>query len=435
VGVEYTSDLRHSQKPCSEGISGTNPAEPKVGGQRSAAHLPHICRGTLRSVAIDLVVSGILDDRRIRKQFRGAAHREARAFAKTLSKTTTVYAARTRVDGRQVTRHFDRKVDAETWLAEQTVGRRRGSAIVPMRSQVTVEVYGRRYLERHRVNLAENTAELYDHLFTKHIVPRLGVTAVVELTTEDVDIWFGGLRAAVPSTAAKAYRLLRQIMNSAVEDGLRAGSPCRIKNGGREPESDRPSISVGEVAALAAAMPANLQLAVLLACWTSLRRGEILDLRRRDIDVGAGTVMIGQTKVATVKNNVVVKEPTSPAGQRIVHVPPHVLAAVEAHLDDHVGAAPDDAVFDCTIQEFHAAWDGARRSIEREDLHFGDLRLAGFTLAAVAGATIAEIMHRAGGSTPTTARRYHRATVDRDRALAAAIAELAQSGEPLPPST
>jgi integrase len=386
-------------------------------------------------VAIDLVVSGRLDDKRIRKQFKGGAHREARVFAKTLSNTTTVYAARTRINGRQMTRHFDRKVDAETWLAEQNLGKRRGSAIHPTRAQVTVEVYGRRYLERHRVNLAENTVELYEHLFTKHIVPGLGATAVGELTSEDVDTWFGQLKAGAPSTAAKAYRLLRQIMNTAVEDRLRPANPCRIKDGGKEPESDRPSVSVSEVAALAEAMPANLQLAVLLACWTSLRRAEILGLLRRDIDVGAGTLTIRQTKVITVKNNVVVNEPTSPAGKRILHIPPHILISVEAHLDHHVGAALDDALFDCTIQEFHTAWEGARRSIDREDLHFHDLRSAGFILAALAGATIAEIMHRAGHSTPTTARRYHRATADRDRALADAMADLAQSTEPSPTST
>jgi hypothetical protein len=72
----------------------------------------------------------------------GAAHREARAFAKTLSKATTVYAARTRLNGRQVTRHFDRKIDAETWLAVQKLDKRRGSGIDPARALVTVEVYG-----------------------------------------------------------------------------------------------------------------------------------------------------------------------------------------------------------------------------------------------------------------------------------------------------
>lgn len=95
-------------------------------------------------MAIDVVVSGNLGDRRVWRQLRGAAHKEARAFAKTLSKVTTVYAARTRVNGRQVTRHFDRKIDAETWLAEQTLGKRRGSAIAPTRAQVIVEAYGRR---------------------------------------------------------------------------------------------------------------------------------------------------------------------------------------------------------------------------------------------------------------------------------------------------
>jgi hypothetical protein len=73
-------------------------------------------------------VSGSLGDRRIRKQFGGAAHREARALAKTLTNTAVVYAARTRVDGRQVTRHFDRKIDAEMWLAAHRLDRRRGSA-------------------------------------------------------------------------------------------------------------------------------------------------------------------------------------------------------------------------------------------------------------------------------------------------------------------
>jgi hypothetical protein len=66
------SALRPSQKPWSEGVSGTNPADLEVVGQCAGAHLPHICLGALRSVAIDLVVSGMLDDRRIRKQFRGA---------------------------------------------------------------------------------------------------------------------------------------------------------------------------------------------------------------------------------------------------------------------------------------------------------------------------------------------------------------------------
>jgi integrase len=192
---------------------------------------------------------------------------------------------------------------------------------------------------------------------------------------------------------------------------------------------------VSEVVALAEAMPASLQLAVLLACSTALRRAEILGLQRRDVDVGAGTLTIRQTKVITVKNNIVVTEPASAVGRANPSHPTARPYRGEGPPRPPRRGCPDDAVFDCTIQEFHTAWERVRRSIDREDLYFHDLRLAGFTVSALAGATIAEIMHRAGHSSPTTARRYHRATAERDRALAAAMAELAHSSEPSPPST
>lgn len=380
------------------------------------------------------MVSGSLDGGRMRKQFRGAAHREARAFAKTLTDPTIVYAARTRVGGRQVTRHFDRKIDAETWLAGQHLDKQRGECQPleggdrhgrGLRATVPGAAPGQSG-RKHRRPLRALVRQTHS--------PGPGATAVGSLTPAAVEAWFGELQGRAACTAAKAYRLLRQIMNSAVEDRLRIANPCRIKDGGREPEAPRPAVSVSEVAALAEAMPANLGLAVLLACWMSLRRGEILGLQRGDIDVGAGTVTIRRTKVITVKNTVVVNEPRGRAGQRVLHIPPHILPVVQTHLDHQVGVAGDDPVFVCTRQEFHVAWQRARRSIGLEDLHFQDLRAAGFTLAARAGATVAEIMHRAGHSTPATARRYQRTQAERDRVLAAAMAQLAQASEPSPTS-
>ena len=60
----------------------------------------------------------------------------------------------------------------------------------------------------------------------------------------------------------------------------------------------------------------------------------------------------------------------------------------------------------------------------RPDLHFHDLRHTGATLAAAAGATIAELMARIGHSTPAMAMRYQHAGADRDKAIAAALSEI-----------
>jgi hypothetical protein len=61
----------------------------------------------------------------------------------------------------------------------------------------------------------------------------------------------------------------------------------------------------------------------------------------------------------------------------------------------------------------------------RPDLRLHDLRHTGATLAAVSGATLAELMARLGHSTPGAAMRYQHAAADRDKVIAAALSKLA----------
>jgi hypothetical protein len=54
------------------------------------------------------------------------------------------------------------------------------------------------------------------------------------------------------SVAAKAYRLLRAVMTTAVEDdGILSKNPCRIKGAGEEHAGERPVLTVAQVLALA----------------------------------------------------------------------------------------------------------------------------------------------------------------------------------------
>ncbi len=48
-------------------------------------------------------------------------------------------------------------------------------------------------------------------------------------------------------TTAKAYRLLRAILNTAVDDGLIRRNPCRIKAAGNEDSPERPVLTVSQV--------------------------------------------------------------------------------------------------------------------------------------------------------------------------------------------
>jgi integrase len=81
------------------------------------------------------------------------------------------------------------------------------------------------------------------------------------------------------------------------------------------------------------------------------------------------------------------------------------------------------------------AFERARHTVGMDDFRFHDLRHTGQTLAAAAGANLADLMKRLGHTSTIAAKRYLHATQDRDRELASALSKLAEKPRPpQPPS-
>jgi hypothetical protein len=126
-----------------------------------------------------------------------------------------------------------------------------------------------------RTDLADRTRELYRYLLDKHVIPTLGPLTLADLSPSTVREWHQKIANDHPTTAAKAYRLLSTIMKTAVADEVIARNPCQVKGAASEKAPERPVASMAEVQALADAMPENQRVAVLLASWCQLRRGEL----------------------------------------------------------------------------------------------------------------------------------------------------------------
>jgi integrase len=279
-----------------------------------------------------------------------------------------------------------------------------------------------------RVDLAERTVELYTWLLSRHIGPIFNDRPLTSISPPDVRLWHAGIAKIHATTAAKAYRLLSCIMRTAVSDELVARNPCQIRGAATEHAPERPIASMAEVDALSAAMPPDLRVAVLLAAWCQLRRGEVRGLRRSDVDVEEGTLTVSFTGTTSMSGRTIVKEPKTRAGRRTVAVPPHILGQLAVHLETHAGEDPDALLVPASNRASSAAWSNARSAVQREDLRFHDLRHSGLTWSAATGASIAEPMRRAGHASQAAAIRYQHATDDRDRVLARALATLA--GQP-----
>jgi integrase len=156
---------------------------------------------------------------------------------------------------------------------------------------------------------------------------------------------------------AKAYRLLRAILNTAVkEDELIRVNPCRIPGADQEYPAERPVLTVDQVMRLAGKVPERYRALILVATFGCLRWGEVSALQRCDIDLRAGTVRVRAAFTEQRGKGKVLGPPKSRAGVRTVSLPAAVLPVLEEHLRVHVKEWPHSFVF--TTEGGKTIWRG-----------------------------------------------------------------------------
>ncbi|MHB2023679.1 MAG: tyrosine-type recombinase/integrase [Mycobacteriales bacterium] len=347
--------------------------------------------------------------------------------------------------GRIHTRMFVAKGDAGRFLAGIRADLDRGEWFDPRAGREALASYAKRWVDARRVRgrpLAPRTVALYAWLLDKHVLPVLGRVQLRHLNPLLVREWHADLTGpAGPGavTAAKCYRLLHAICNTALADREVPRNPCVIPGAGQEASPERPVATVPQVLALAEDVGERWRALVLLAAFCSLRFGELAALRRTELDPLHATVDV-RASASDLKGGVrYVGPPKSDAGRRIVTIPDAILPPVVDHLERFAAPGPDGLVFigprGGVLREpnfVNDVWKKATKSVGVPYLHFHDLRHTGNTLAAATGASLRELRVRMGHSSPQAALRYQHATRDRDAAIAAALSDLVQQAQPAP---
>ena len=343
---------------------------------------------------------------------------------------------------------FPTKTAADRYLANVETDISRGTWFDPRAGQQTLRTYADHWLLTRRVKgrpLAPRTHELYRWQLDRHVLPALGEVQLRRLDAALVRSWHGTLTApAGPGaiTAAKCYRLLRAICNTAVADGELARNPCTIPGAGDEASAARPAVSVPQVYGLADAVGPRWRALVLLAAFCGLRFGELAALTLGRLDLLHGTVTVAESVSELAGGVRHVGPPKSDAGRRTVAIPAVILEDLQRHVAQFAQSGPGGLVFvgpkgrPLRNANFgRSVWRPAVQQVGLPGLHFHDLRGCAATLAAIAGATTAELMHRLGHATPDVALRYQRATADRDVAVARALSDLVTTASVVPLNT
>lgn len=341
---------------------------------------------------------------------------------------------------------FATRAQAGRYLASVDLDRARGAGVDPRAGRERFADYAQRWLSQRPRPLRPRTLELYEMLLRRHIAPTFGTVGLDAITPVAIRSWHAELRSRGIGevSLAKAYRLLRAILATAVEDEALPRNPCRLREAGVERAVERRPPSLDEVNAVAAAIEPRYRLLVLLAAWSGLRWGELIALSRATVDPLGGSLAVQAQFVEARDKRLLLGPPKSDAGRRTVAVPPHLLPELRTHLRDYVEPSRTALLFvgargaPLHRSNFHVVWSRAQQQSGLAGIRFHDLRHLAATLAAISGATTRELMARMGHSSPRAALIYQHATADRDRAIAAAMSELAcvlplAHGESRPP--
>lgn len=350
------------------------------------------------------------------------------------------------------------KKTAEAWLSlrqSELIENRWKPAVAREPEEVGFADYAERWLASRE--LSPKTHSEYRRILNGERLGYFNKFALNEIPPAMVKAWWNAQDPRYATARRKAYDVLHAILQTASQQDedtdappLIASNPARLsaKTKNKTPIS-RPKGSIrpatlAELGTIMDEMPPRYAAMVLLAAWCAPRFGELTELRRRDLVINRdrdgqpvdGTLTITRAVVWPDPDTPVVKAPKSLS--RDVAIPPHILGPLLAHLDNWAAPGPDGLLFPAVESGGHMkhgalykVYRRARKAAGREDLRWHDLRHTGATLAAQAGATLAELMNRLGHSTVTAALIYQHAAAGRDAEIARRLSALAISEVPV----
>ena len=305
---------------------------------------------------------------------------------------------------------FQDRLAAELWNSERLVKSAKGEWQDPRRSSELLRVFAERELAvRTYTPLSRDRAEWQ---WERYLDPAFGDWPLTKITLEDVEQWRAGLldEGVGPRTVGLTYNTLKSLMQAAVDKDKITKNPCRIKGAGVARPQKRRHVSYEQCVMITAALPPHLVPLATVAWWSATRRGEVLGMQWRDVDLTTGELHVCR-QVVQVGSELHETKPKWHS-DRIITLPEPGLDILRQHRTTVDRTATDQRIFSnraggvLTPHAVGQAWRRARAGVGLEHVAFHDLRRSSATAMHAAGMTVHEIMIWLGHQDITTTQRY-----------------------------
>jgi integrase len=244
-------------------------------------------------------------------------------------------------DGRQHSKSFARKVDAERWLKVSEAESLTGRWVNPTAGTKVFGPYAEEWITVKRSTVRESTATNTEALLRGRVLPEFGAKQLKQITPADVRKWMAAMtgEGLFPSTVYTYRRILAQILDQAVDDGLIVSNPARKAKAPALRPRRQLFLTADQLRDLAVECGDYAPLVWLLG-WAGLRFGEATALRVGRVDPARRRIRVEEA--ATEVGGRLVFGPPKTHEARTVIVPRFVIEPIEPLLD---GRDASDLVF------------------------------------------------------------------------------------------
>jgi integrase len=183
------------------------------------------------------------------------------------------------------------------------------------------------------------TREVYGYHLDAYILPRWGDERIGDIKAFRVEAWLGTLEKA-DATKAKVKGIFGVLYQHAMRYGWAERNPIREVRQSTRRKQEPDILTPEELEALIRDLPEPARTLVIMASVTGLRRGELIGLKRADVDFISGKISVVRSLVDNIEG-----QPKTATSRRPVPLTQTIAGVLMAWKKQTSYSKPSDWVF------------------------------------------------------------------------------------------
>lgn len=177
-------------------------------------------------------------------------------------------------------------------------------------TMLTLKDYLPQWFESHKKMLAPNTINGYAVNINNHIIPQIGTLKLKDIKPKHLEAFYSALmtdKELSAKTVKYIHNVLKVALKAAVDNKIIDDNPCLKAKTPKVPKFQSQLLSLEQLKTLLSEIEGDrYETEIKLAAMLGLRKGEVLGIKRSDLDTTKHTLHI-QRQVSIVRDNTIDK--------------------------------------------------------------------------------------------------------------------------------